>query len=147
MGGPHGCAGRGGGRDARGRPHWARIACWLNGQGFAWTSRTQLFSATGGIIAGDASAGLSRNAVGITTSDLAWSIAFVELVSLGAAAWLVHAVLVRWGPLAIKGVAAAGEAERLLGLSRLRRVRRVIRPDLYRRGSRDKGLLPGGTAS
>ena len=58
-------------------------------------------------------------------------IVVVQLVTitLGIAAtgWLLR----RWGPHRMKGMARPAEAERLLGLRRLRKVATVIRPDLY----------------
>ena len=39
-------------------------------------------------------------------------------------------VVRRWGPNRLKGMASPEEAERLLGVSRLRRARHLIRPDL-----------------
>jgi len=37
----------------------------------------------------------------------------------------------RWGPGRMKGMASPGEAEQVLGLTRLRRNAPLIRPDLY----------------
>ena len=48
-------------------------------------------------------------------------------VAITAAIWVVR----RWGPNRMKGMATADEAEAILGLSRLRRVAPIIRPDLY----------------
>jgi hypothetical protein len=53
------------------------------------------------------------------------------LVALAAAVWLG----VRWwrqmGPGALQGMATRAEVERVLGVSNLRRGRKVIRPDLF----------------
>ena len=45
--------------------------------------------------------------------------------------FVLKLVLDRWGPARMKGMASRGEAERLLGVTRLRKVRAVVRPDLY----------------
>jgi hypothetical protein len=58
-------------------------------------------------------------------------ITLLELVALAAVVWLG----VWWwrllGPGALQGMATRGEVERVLGLSNLRRRRKVIRPDLF----------------
>ena len=54
-----------------------------------------------------------------------------ELLLIGASVW---AVVLWWrhlGPSARQGIADRLEVERVLGTSRLRRARKVIRPDLY----------------
>ena len=55
-----------------------------------------------------------------------------ELILLAVTVLLLKWGLDRWGPGRMRGVATAGEAERLLGVTRLRRNRRIVRPDLYR---------------
>jgi hypothetical protein len=40
-------------------------------------------------------------------------------------------VVDRWGPGRLRGMASRGEAERLLGVTRQRKVRSVVRPNLY----------------
>ena len=37
----------------------------------------------------------------------------------------------RWGPGRMRGMATAAEAEKLLGVTRLRKVAGILRPDLY----------------
>jgi hypothetical protein len=54
-----------------------------------------------------------------------------ELMLIAVCVVLLKVVLARWGPSRIKGMASAAAAERLLGVSRLRKVRAVVRPDLY----------------
>ena len=67
----------------------------------------------------------------VSSSALMGWIVVVQLVTitLGIAAtgWLLR----RWGPHRMKGMASPAEAERLLGLRRLRKVATVVRPDLY----------------
>ncbi|WP_420174882.1 hypothetical protein [Luteococcus sp. OSA5] len=58
-------------------------------------------------------------------SILVAELVLLALVTLaGREAWL------RWGPGVGAGYASADEARELLGVGRLRRVRRVVRPDL-----------------
>ena len=54
-------------------------------------------------------------------------------------------VVDRWGPGRLRGMASRGEAERLLGVTRLRKVRSVVRPDLYgkNRDAREDDLQAG----
>jgi hypothetical protein len=52
------------------------------------------------------------------------------VVLLAVGVFILKLVLDRWGPGRLRGVASRGEAERLLGVTRLRKVRSVVRPDL-----------------
>ena len=61
-------------------------------------------------------------------------IVVTELAIVVISLLVLKIVLDRWGPGRMKGMASRGEAERLLGLTRLRRNSAVIRPDLYRTG-------------
>jgi hypothetical protein len=61
-----------------------------------------------------------------------------EVLLLAVGVWLSKLVLDRWGPGRLRGMASRGEAERLLGVTRLRKVRAVVRPDLYGM-NRDEG--------
>jgi hypothetical protein len=65
-----------------------------------------------------------------------WAVA-VEVMLLAVSVLLLKLVVDRWGPGRLRGMASRGEAERLLGVSRLRKVRSVVRPDLYGR-NRDR---------
>jgi hypothetical protein len=59
-----------------------------------------------------------------------WVVA-TEVMLLAVGVWLSKLVLECWGPGRLRGVASRGAAERLLGVTRLRKVRTVVRPDLY----------------
>lgn len=124
------------------------IACLAAGQGFRITKHDAVLGATWPILTGDASAGLAEP-VSVPPLVLAMSILFSEVVLLALCVAGVVRVLRLWGPLALRGVAAPGEAERLLGVRRLRRVRRIIRPDLHPAGRkrRPAGHVVGGRAS
>lgn len=107
------------------------FACLIGGYGLRWTRQGSLFTALRGILTGNASVGLAEPVPGVSAGVLAWSIILVEAACLAVCVWAGHEAMTRWGPAAVKGVATASEAEELLGCSRLRRVRRIVRPDLY----------------
>jgi len=54
-----------------------------------------------------------------------------ELILLTFTVLFLKVALDRWGPGRMKGMATRGEADKLLGLTLLRRNRALIRPDLY----------------
>jgi hypothetical protein len=60
----------------------------------------------------------------------AWTVV-TEVMLLAVCAFALKMILDRWGPGRMRGMASRGEAERLLGATRLRKVRCVVRPDLY----------------
>ena len=66
-------------------------------------------------------------------STLLMCVVATELILLAVTVLLLKWGLDRWGSGRMRGVATAGEAERLLGVTRLRRNRRIVRPDLYRK--------------
>lgn len=97
-------------------------------------------TSTPAVLAGDPTAGLTATggrAAG--TATLAWSVAVTAVLLLG----LTLAALIigwrRWGPGGVQGVARPGEARAALGVHRLRRTRRLLRPDLYARRTRGQG--------
>lgn len=103
----------------------------LSGNGWLFVDRAQLFSSLGGIFAGNADAGLAgvQHPAG---PGLLWScIGILELAVLVACTVALKVGLDRWGPGRLQGMATPSEAEELLGLSRLRKHAKVIRPDLY----------------
>jgi hypothetical protein len=85
------------------------------------------------VLGGDAGAGLPAP----VPADLAGpglvrlSVTVTEVAILAALASLTIAVYLRWGPGRLRGMATPAEAERLLGLTRIRKVAAVVRPDLY----------------
>lgn len=103
------------------------------GHGWQWPDSEQLVTSTGGILGGDLSAGLSiADPVGGAVG--AWILAAI-LFTASLIAVLVLAV--RWATgHRYRGMATTSQATRLLGISRLRANRRVIRPDLYRKEPR-----------
>ncbi|MCA0253592.1 MAG: conjugal transfer protein [Actinobacteria bacterium] len=104
-------------------------ANWTAGAGWLWP-RNPMVGLTG-ILGGDAAAGLDIAGPGADPGVLYAWIGGTELIFLtvlaAAGLWAAR----RWGPGRLKGMATAAEAEQTLGVSRLRRVRKVVRPDLY----------------
>jgi hypothetical protein len=115
------------------------VANVLVGSGWRFPSRVELFSSLPAVLRGDAGAGLvDLQGPGASPSSLLMCVGATELILLAATVALIKLSLDHWGPQRIKGVATPGEAEKLLGVTRLRRSRRIIRPDLY--GKRRQGL-------
>jgi hypothetical protein len=103
-------------------------------------SRVNLFSSLPAVLRGDAAAGLVHlHGPGASPSSLLMCVAATELILLAATVFLIKLILHRWEPGRMRGVATSSEAERRLGVTRLRRSRKIVRPDLYgkhRRGVR-----------
>jgi type IV secretion system protein VirD4 len=92
------------------------LAGWAAGAGWHLTPREHWFTTLPDTLTGGPAA-------------LAWVVGTelllaLALVRTGRAAWA------RWGPRRVKGMATRGQAERLLGATRLRTAAPVIRPDL-----------------
>ena len=104
------------------------------GGGLAFTPRPALFSSLGGILEGNAAAGLGGVSHPASATALWTWIAVVQLMIWAAIAFALKAGLDRWGPSRIRGMATSSEAEKLLGRTRLRKVGGVVRPDLYGKG-------------
>jgi hypothetical protein len=108
------------------------IANWTAGAGWHWPSPAGLFSTVPAVLAGDASIGLASPIpdAAAPSQVLGWVLAVEAIILIGAIT-LTLVGLRRWGPGRLKGMATAAEAEAALGISRLRRVRAIIRPDLH----------------
>jgi hypothetical protein len=110
------------------------IANVVAGCDWRFPNRVDLFSSLPGVLRGDAAAGLiSLDGPVASQSSLLMCVAATELILLAVTVLLLKWCLDRWGPGRMRGVATAGEAERLLGVARLKRNRRIVRPDLYRK--------------
>lgn len=108
------------------------VANWTAGAGWHWPRPAALFTTLPAILAGNASVGLDIPLrAGATPSQLVAWVMTVEIAIMIAGVVAVAAGLRRWGPKRLKGMATSAEAEAALGLSRLRRVRSIIRPDLH----------------
>ena len=109
-------------------------ATWLTGAGWVWSENgAGLTASLVGLLTGHPSYGLPAP----TASALPTASVVYLLVTLVELAWLIVSLLVlrawwyAWGPGMREGLADRAEVEKVLGLSRMRRNRSVIRPDLY----------------
>jgi hypothetical protein len=86
-----------------------------------------------GVLGGHADIGLpTPTPDGLAGRALVWaSLAMTEVALLTATVWIGVRVYQRWGPGRMRGMASAVEAEKLLGVTRLRKVADIVRPDLY----------------
>jgi hypothetical protein len=102
------------------------------GSGWAWPTGRALFTSLAGVVTGSPTAGLATplTTPASTMAVVSWIIA-VEVVLFAGIAVAGWFLLRRWGPARLRGMATPAEAEATLGLSRLRRVRHLIRPDLH----------------
>jgi hypothetical protein len=110
-------------------------ASWLFGGGFVWP-HASLPHSIGGLLAGQAGRGLAAKDVArLASGPLIYLITLLaELVLFTVTVWGVVLWWRHLGPGAMHGMADRGEAERVLGLSNLRKRRKVIRPDLFDTG-------------
>jgi hypothetical protein len=107
------------------------VANVLAGCDWRFPSRANLFSSLSAVLRGDAGAGLADlHGLGASPSSLLMCVAATELILLTTTVLLIKFGFDRLGPGRMKGLASRGEAESLLGVTRLRRSRRIVRPDL-----------------
>lgn len=113
--------------------HVGRGLAWLlSGHGWAWPGQVELITSLPGVLRGDGHAGLGDSALPGPGAE--WVRAGVILVELTVVVLLTAATwygLARWGPGRVHGVATRGETQQILGERRLRKVKAVVRPDLY----------------
>lgn len=119
------------------------VANLLAGAGWTWPDAnagafpspigTAFWTSLPGVLGGHADAGLpSPTPDGLAGRGLVWvSLALTEVALLTATVWLGAWAYQRWGPGRMRGMATAAEAEKLLGVTRLRKVAGIVRPDLY----------------
>jgi hypothetical protein len=122
------------------------IANVLAGAGWVFPTRVELFESLPAVLGGDAAAGLNGLNGSVSSPSAVWMwVVATEVMLLAVGALLLKLVLDRWAPGRLRGMASRGEAERLLGVTRLRKVRSVVRPDLYGkdRDSREDDLQAG----
>lgn len=86
-----------------------------------------------GVLSGDAGAGLAEPAPhGLAGPGLVWtSVAATEAAILSVLVWAGVQAYLRWGPGRLRGMAKRAEAEAILGVTRVRKVAGIVRPDLY----------------
>jgi hypothetical protein len=110
------------------------IANVLAGAGWSFPALVDLFSSLPAVLRGNAGAGLAGLNGALPSPMTLWvCLAATELMLMAVCVFLLKLALQRRGPGRMKGMASADEAERLLGVTRLRKVRAVVRPDLYRK--------------
>lgn len=112
------------------------LATALTGHGLTWPTPARLVTAIPAILTGDPTAGLppdtARAITGVVPAGLLYAaIGAAELLVLTGCAAVASWLLTRYGPRRMQGMAAPTQAEQLLGITRLRRNRHIIRPDLY----------------
>lgn len=104
----------------------------LAGEGWGWSARSDVFVTLPRVLSGAAHTGLPGGQGSHTDAGLLrWCITVVELLLVVLCVVLVKVGLLRWGPWRVQGMATRSDAEQLLGVSRLRAYRSVIRPDLH----------------
>jgi hypothetical protein len=112
------------------------LTCALFGGGWAWPRGEQrLLASIHGLASGHIAAGLTTAQAG-TMPTPGWVYFAIVAGEVLLASATLYALALWWrrlGPGAHPGMATRAEAEAALGLSRLRRARRLIRPDLHRR--------------
>jgi len=116
-------------------------AGFLTGRGWLWPDSPRLFPALGGLLTGRVGVGVEA-AAGVPSPSLVYALAGVlELLLLAASIWAVARFWTTVGTGRRHGMATRAEAKAILGAGRLRRVRGLIRPDLYgRAGTRFGGF-------
>ena len=103
----------------------------ITGGGWLWPDSPRLLNALGGLLTGHTGIGLTGPA-DRTPSWLVYTlIAVAEVALLAVTIWAVARFWSTLGPGRRYGLASRVEAEAVLGVGRLRRVRKIIRPDLY----------------
>ena len=111
--------------------HFGRaLANWAAGAGWTWPAGRALFTSLPRVLAGDPAAGVTIHGLAAAPSAMFGWIIAVQLVLLAVTITGTGWGLRRWGPGRMYGMASANEAEQLLGISRLRKVAHIIRPDL-----------------
>ena len=107
------------------------LANLTSGAGWTWPSSRTLFTSLPALLAGDPRAGLASPGGAASPAALAGWIVTLQVLLLAATITGGVWALRRWGPGRMKGMASRAEAEAVLGLTRLRRAARIIRPDLH----------------
>lgn len=123
------------------------VAGLLTGRGWLWPDSPRLFPALGGLATGRVGAGVESAGGTELSPMLVYGLAGTfEVVLLVASIWVGVRFWTTLGPGRRPGMASRADAETILGVGRMRRVRKLIRPDLYgRAGRRPSRRLPAGS--
>jgi len=123
------------------------VAGLLTGRGWLWPDSPRLFPALGGLATGRVGAGVESGGGTELSPMLVYGLAGTfEVVLLVASIWVGVRFWTTLGPGRRPGMASRADAETILGVGRMRRVRKLIRPDLYgRAGRRPFRRLPAGS--
>jgi len=106
-------------------------AGFLTGHGWLWPQQARLFPALGGLLTGQVGVDVDAPA-GLPSTPLVYALAvLLELALLAVSVWAAVRFWTTAGPGRRSGMATRADAETILGAGRLRRVRTLIRPDLY----------------
>ena len=117
------------------------LAGLVTGRGWLWPESAMMMPALVGLMTGHVGAGLSAEAEGLAPALVYGLAAAVELTLLVATVATGVWVWTTYGPSRRMGMATRTEAGFALGMGRLRRIRKLIRPDLYRRAGRRASRL------
>ena len=123
------------------------VANMLAGAGWTWPAAdgganagafpsplgTAFWTSLLGVLGGHADAGLPiPTPDGLAGRGLVWvSLTMTEVALPTATIWVGVWAYQRWGPGRMRGMATAAEAEKILGVTRLRKVASIVRPDLH----------------
>ena len=107
------------------------LANWFAGAGWLWPPSDKLVTSIPVLLAGDAAAGLSGVQHAASAVALWGWLAVVGLLTVTASTIACVWAWRQWGPGRMRGMATITEAHGLFGEDRLRKVRHVVRPDLY----------------
>lgn len=114
------------------------IAYLVSGDGFRWPTADAQMSSAFAVFAGRSAAGLPGTDVPrIDTTWLYTCLVGFEVLAATALIWVGIAAFRRWGPARMLGMATRTEAQKLLGIARLRSHSAVIRPDLHRHANHE----------
>ncbi|MDQ6782648.1 MAG: type IV secretory system conjugative DNA transfer family protein, partial [Actinomycetota bacterium] len=116
-------------------------AGFVTGHGWLWPGSPRLFPALGGLLTGQVGVGVDAPA-GLPAPALVYLLAVVlELALLALSVWAGVRFWSTVGPGRRHGMATRADAETVLGVGRLRRVRTLIRPDVYGRPGRRRDVV------
>ena len=110
------------------------VANWFAGAGWHWPASDKLVTSIPSLLAGDTAAGLSGVQHAASAAALWGWLTVVGLLTITASTIACVRAWRQWGPGRMRGMATITEARELLGEDRLRKVRHVVRPDLYPAG-------------